>query len=188
MSRTNGIIVSSTSSATWMTRSSPSSSTRSSASVTSTATSISASRARSRPVISQSIHTKASVMEAEAIRRWLRWVVYVHAGELEEAIMAAELLTQAAIDAALTALHPGWTGTTEQLARSIEFADFPTAVQFVNRLAPRCEEMDHHPDLALRWRWVEVALSTHSAGGVTGLDVTLAGIVDEVAGTLPLAD
>jgi len=35
---------------------------------------------------------------------------------------------------------------------------------------------------------VDVTLSTHSAGGVTGLDVTLAGIVDEVAGTLPLAD
>ena len=102
--------------------------------------------------------------------------------------MPAELLTQAEVDGALTALNPGWTGTTEKLARSIEFADFPTAVEFVNQLAPRCEELDHHPDLALSWRLVNVSLSTHSAGGVTGLDVTLAGIVDEVAGTLPLAD
>jgi pterin-4a-carbinolamine dehydratase len=30
-------------------------------------------------------------------------------------------------------------------------------------------------------------LSTHSAGGVTDLDITLAGIVDEVAAELPLA-
>jgi 4a-hydroxytetrahydrobiopterin dehydratase len=47
--------------------------------------------------------------------------------------------------------------------------------------------MDHHPDLAVRWRWVDVVLSTHSAGGVTDLDLRLAGIVDDVAAGLPLA-
>ena len=101
--------------------------------------------------------------------------------------MSRELLTQDVVEQRLAGLHPGWTGSTEQLRRSIEFADFPTAVEFVNRLAPICEELDHHPDLALRWRWVDVVLSTHSAGGVTDLDVTLAGQVDEVAGGLPQA-
>lgn len=98
-----------------------------------------------------------------------------------------DLLDQAAVDVALARRHPGWRGSPEKLARSIEFADFPTAVEFINRIAPRCEALDHHPDLALRWRWVDVELSTHSAGGVTDLDVTLAGIVDEVAAELPLA-
>ena len=101
--------------------------------------------------------------------------------------MATELLDQQAVDERLGGLHAGWSGTAKELRRSIEFADFPTAVEFVNRLAPICEEMDHHPDLALRWRWVDVALSTHSAGGVTAKDVRLAGIVDEVAAGLPLA-
>lgn len=96
-------------------------------------------------------------------------------------------LSQDEIDARLAALHAAWTGSTDRLFRSIEFADFPTAVEFINRLAPTCEDLDHHPDLALRWRWVDVALSTHSAGGVTDLDVTLAGIVDEVAASLPQA-
>ena len=98
-----------------------------------------------------------------------------------------ELLDQTQIDERLRARHPDWSGTTEKLNRSIEFADFLTAVAFVNDLAPRCEELDHHPDLSLRWRWVDVELATHSAGGVTELDVTLAGIVDEVAADLPLA-
>jgi 4a-hydroxytetrahydrobiopterin dehydratase len=102
--------------------------------------------------------------------------------------MSGDLLSPADIDSALTALHPDWVSTDGKLLRSIEFADFPTAVEFVNRLAPRCEELDHHPDLALRWRWVDVSLATHSAGGVTDLDVTLARIVDEVAGGLPHAD
>ena len=97
-------------------------------------------------------------------------------------------LSKDEIDAALAGLHAGWQAAGDQIQRSVEFADFPTAVEFVNRIAPRCEELDHHPDLSLRWRWVEIALSTHSAGGVTELDVQLARIVDEVVGTLPLAD
>jgi 4a-hydroxytetrahydrobiopterin dehydratase len=97
------------------------------------------------------------------------------------------LLGQSQIEEKLAARHPDWTGGPSKLARSIEFANFLTAVEFINRLAPRCEELDHHPDLALRWRWVDVELSTHSAGGVTDLDITLAGIVDEVAAGLPLA-
>jgi 4a-hydroxytetrahydrobiopterin dehydratase len=97
------------------------------------------------------------------------------------------LISPADITLGLGALHPGWTGDTTALARSIEFADFPTAVDFITQLAPRCEELDHHPDLGLRWRWVDVVLTTHSAGGVTALDLQLAEIVDEVAAALPLA-
>lgn len=101
--------------------------------------------------------------------------------------MARDLLNQDAIDAALATLHAGWSGSNDSLKRSIEFADFPTAVEFVNRLAPACEQLDHHPDLALRWRWVHIELSTHSAGGVTEMDVMLARTIDEVAAGLPLA-
>jgi 4a-hydroxytetrahydrobiopterin dehydratase len=103
-------------------------------------------------------------------------------------MMAPDLLDAAEIEAGLSSLSSGWTGTTERLKRSIEFADFPTAAEFVSRLAPVCEELDHHPDLALRWRWVDIELSTHSAKGVTELDLKLAGEIDEVVARLPLAD
>jgi 4a-hydroxytetrahydrobiopterin dehydratase len=101
--------------------------------------------------------------------------------------MAPSKLDQSEIDAKLASLHKGWTGSPDKLQRKIAFADFPTAVEFVVRIAPRCEELDHHPDLRLVWRNVEIELSTHSVGGVTDLDATLAGIVDEVAAGLPLA-
>src|SRR3954471_11714063 len=99
-----------------------------------------------------------------------------------------EVLDLAQIEEKLRTRHPGWSGSPEKLSRSIEFANFPTAVEFINQLAPRCEELDHHPDLALRWRWVDVELTTHSAGGAPDLDMTLAEIVDEVAVRLPQAD
>lgn len=96
-------------------------------------------------------------------------------------------LDASAVQDALATLHPGWSGDTTTLSRSIEFATFPVAVEFVNRIAPRAEELDHHPDLALRWRWVDVVLTTHSAGGVTEMDIALARVVDEVAVGLPQA-
>jgi 4a-hydroxytetrahydrobiopterin dehydratase len=102
--------------------------------------------------------------------------------------MNREPISQTEVTAGLGRLHPDWAGDTASLSRSIEFADFPTAVQFINDLAPRCEELDHHPDLGLRWRWVDVVLTTHSAGGVTALDLHLAEIVDEAAAALPQAD
>jgi 4a-hydroxytetrahydrobiopterin dehydratase len=101
--------------------------------------------------------------------------------------VSAQVLDDDGVRAGLAPLHADWTGSPEKLQRSIEFADFAAAVEFVNRLAPRCEELDHHPDLSIRWRWVDVRLSTHSAGGVTDKDLTLAGIVDEVAAASPLA-
>ena len=45
---------------------------------------------------------------------------------------------------------------------------------FVNQIAAEAEEMDHHPDIDIRWDTVELVLCTHSAGGLTQLDVELA--------------
>lgn len=101
--------------------------------------------------------------------------------------MAAQLLEQTEIDEQLASRHEDWTGAADKLVRSIEFANFLTAVEFITRLAPRCEELDHHPDLGLHWRRVDLELATHSAGGVTDKDITLAGVIDEIAGELPLA-
>ncbi len=98
--------------------------------------------------------------------------------------MSRELLSAADVDAGLSGLHPDWTGSTERLQRSIEFADAAVATEFVNRNGPISDEMDHHADMALRWRWVDVVLSTHSAGGVTPLDLELAQRIDEVAATI----
>jgi 4a-hydroxytetrahydrobiopterin dehydratase len=56
---------------------------------------------------------------------------------------------------------------------------FAAAVELIARVAATAEKMDHHPDIDLRWRTVTFELSTHSAGGVTSLDVDLAGQILE---------
>jgi 4a-hydroxytetrahydrobiopterin dehydratase len=73
---------------------------------------------------------------------------------------------------------PGWTREGE---REFKFDDFKGSVDFVNRLTPEAEEMNHHPDLGISWNKVTVTLKTHSQGGLTANDFELARRIDAVA-------
>jgi 4a-hydroxytetrahydrobiopterin dehydratase len=95
------------------------------------------------------------------------------------------LLTPAELRAGLDALDAGWSGDADSLTRTVEFDSFPTAVRFVDELAPQAEQMDHHPDLAISWRTVTITLRTHSSGGVTPLDLALAVVLDGIIRGLP---
>ncbi|MEU4800692.1 4a-hydroxytetrahydrobiopterin dehydratase [Actinosynnema sp. NPDC023587] len=95
----------------------------------------------------------------------------------------AELLTDDQVTAALSAL-PGWTAQDAALVRTAELASFPHAIQVVNRVAEIAENDDHHPDIDIRWRTLTFRCSTHSIGGITALDVSLAGEIDGVLDAL----
>lgn len=69
-----------------------------------------------------------------------------------------------------------------QLSKTFRFGNFVDAVEFVNRITPVAEAEGHHPDLLVGWGRVRVTLWTHTAGGVTEQDYTLASRIDEVAG------
>ena len=75
----------------------------------------------------------------------------------------------------------GWSGTTTQIERTVTAPDFPTAIRVVSDVADVAEQANHHPDIDIRWRRVRFALSTHDAGGLTTLDIDLAGQIDAVA-------
>jgi 4a-hydroxytetrahydrobiopterin dehydratase len=67
-----------------------------------------------------------------------------------------------------------WSETGGALERTFEFASFPDAIAFVNRLAELAERENHHPDIAVSYRTVTVRWTTHSAGGITDRDRELA--------------
>jgi 4a-hydroxytetrahydrobiopterin dehydratase len=68
----------------------------------------------------------------------------------------------------------GWERDGEAIRRTFELDDFKGSVDFVNRLTPEAEAMNHHPDLEISWNKVTVTLSTHSEGGLTENDFELA--------------
>jgi 4a-hydroxytetrahydrobiopterin dehydratase len=69
---------------------------------------------------------------------------------------------------------PGWKRDGQIISRAYEFKDFPAAMKFVNAVAAMAEQVQHHPDIDVRWNTVTLALSTHDAGGLTEKDFALA--------------
>ncbi|MEV0680019.1 4a-hydroxytetrahydrobiopterin dehydratase [Actinosynnema sp. NPDC050436] len=95
----------------------------------------------------------------------------------------AELLTDDQVTAALSSL-PDWTARDAALVRTAELESFARAIQVVNRVAEIAENDDHHPDIDIRYRTLTFRCSTHSTGGITALDVSLAGEIDGVLDAL----
>lgn len=87
------------------------------------------------------------------------------------------LLSDVEIEGELAAL-PGWERRGEAIEKSFKREDFVGSVRFVESLVEPAEAMNHHPDLAISWDTVTVAISTHSEGGLTANDFELAGRID----------
>ena len=77
---------------------------------------------------------------------------------------------------------PDWSRAGEAITREFDRGDFAGSIEFVNRLTPVAEEMNHHPDLEISWSKVTVTISTHSEGGLTAADFELARQIGELAG------
>lgn len=93
-----------------------------------------------------------------------------------------ELLSQEEIDRALSQELPDWRQEGESITRSVTAATFLDGIGLVQQVAQVAEDLDHHPDIDIRWTTVRFTLSTHSAGGLTSKDLRLAGDIDRLAG------
>lgn len=95
-----------------------------------------------------------------------------------------EKLTGAEREQALADLQAaGWSLVEgrDAIARSYRFASFVEAFGFMTRAALWAEKLNHHPEWSNVYRNVEVTLTTHDAGGLSALDVTLARKMDALA-------
>jgi len=66
------------------------------------------------------------------------------------------------------------------ITKSFKFKNFGQAFGFMTEAALVAEKMDHHPEWFNVYARVDVTLTTHSAGGVTMLDITLAKAMDQI--------
>jgi 4a-hydroxytetrahydrobiopterin dehydratase len=89
-------------------------------------------------------------------------------------------LDETEIDDRLSGLE-GWERSGEAISKGFENSDFKGSVDFVNRLTPVAEEMNHHPDLEISWSTVTVSVTSHSEGGLTENDFELAKKIDALA-------
>jgi 4a-hydroxytetrahydrobiopterin dehydratase len=75
---------------------------------------------------------------------------------------------------------PKWSKRGRAIRRRFEFAGFLNGIDFVNRIARKAEKDDHHPDIDIRWNKVTLTFTTHSKGGLTGKDFSMARQCDDV--------
>lgn len=99
-------------------------------------------------------------------------------------INGAKRLSEDHVTALATEIDPEWkTEMDSRISRTLTFADFAGALDFVNAVGRIAESENHHPDLQLSWGRVRVDLTTHDAGGLTENDFILAAKIDQLKGT-----
>ncbi len=77
---------------------------------------------------------------------------------------------------------PGWVLVGGRIEKTFTFDSYTECVAFAVKVALCAEKADHHPDsLEVMWGKVKVAYVTHSAGGVTWLDLEAAAQIDTLA-------
>lgn len=95
--------------------------------------------------------------------------------------MSETLSPQQAADALAESGATGWLSTPGAISTRIATGGFTTGLALVNEIGAAAEEANHHPDLVLRWGSVDVRLTSHDVGGVTGRDVSMAATVGRLA-------
>jgi 4a-hydroxytetrahydrobiopterin dehydratase len=92
-------------------------------------------------------------------------------------VMGDKLTVQEFLDAGLD----DWRRLAAALHARFTTADFAKALAFVNAIGEAAEEMNHHPDIDLRWGRVDVKTWSHDVSGITDRDVQLARRITEIA-------
>ncbi len=72
----------------------------------------------------------------------------------------------------------GWKRKGKTLIKEFSFTSFRDSIVFVNRVASLADDLDHHPDIGIRYTTVNLTLTTHEAKGLTQKDLEFAERVD----------
>ena len=89
----------------------------------------------------------------------------------------AEKLPPEEVEAWVSA-RPRWKYRDGTIRKNYRFPSFRSAVVFVNRVATIADELDHHPEITVRYDKVILRMWSHDAGGVTERDLGLAERID----------
>lgn len=98
--------------------------------------------------------------------------------------MTEKLSTEERDTALAPLLASGWSLSKQRdaIEKTYQFRNFVEAFGFMTRCAIWAEKLNHHPEWSNVYKTVEVALTTHDAGGLSALDVKLAEKMDKLAG------
>ena len=74
----------------------------------------------------------------------------------------------------------GWNFSDNKIYKTFEFETYLDGVEFINKIAPIAERLNHHPDINLGYCKVTILIHSHDLGGVTTKCINLATSIDSV--------
>ncbi len=91
-----------------------------------------------------------------------------------------EIITAGRLRDRLAALE-GWRGDTAGISKDYRI-DYDTAIRITGEIGQAAVELEHRPDIDIRWDRLRIFLTTHTARDVvTELDFLLAARIDAIA-------
>ncbi len=103
-----------------------------------------------------------------------------HKIEFEEDTQPFDLKT---VERYLSAVPEWQLERPQRISRGLEFTDFAEAVRFFDDLAQLTFEVNHHPDVCISERYVNISLFTHKIGGLSQNDFMTGAKIDQLIST-----
>lgn len=75
----------------------------------------------------------------------------------------------------------GWVVDRNELTKTFRFGSYADNLAFVTIVGRKADQADHHPDMIVTYPSVQVRTSTHTTGGITEKDISLARVIEAVA-------
>jgi 4a-hydroxytetrahydrobiopterin dehydratase len=94
-------------------------------------------------------------------------------------------LSQSQVEARLEHLE-GWKvgDSGAMMQKEFRFEDFVAAMDFLNRVGEKAEDLQHHPDMCISYNSVVCMLTTHEKGGLTEADFKMVNRIESVYETV----
>lgn len=94
----------------------------------------------------------------------------------------ANKLTANEVLESLKPLSSGWVfnESESRIERAFKFSNYHECMAFSNAVAWIAHQKDHHPDMLITYNTCIVVYTTHSADGITALDIDSAQEVDRL--------
>jgi 4a-hydroxytetrahydrobiopterin dehydratase len=83
---------------------------------------------------------------------------------------------------------PEWRLDGNSIIANYTFRDFSDALIFVNTVGQEAEQVNHHPDIDIRYNKVKMLLTSHDSGGITRRDIRMAKRISDIYQSSKRAD
>ena len=75
----------------------------------------------------------------------------------------------------------GWIYANRALLKDIKFQTYMESIGFINQIAKKAEQLNHHPDMLVGWCKIKISFTSHDEGGVTQKCIDMAKFVNSLA-------